>query len=60
MMTLFFWVIIIAQMLATISIAKAIVEIVRYCMCYVEVNIPDERIFRQTASIVPANLERDL
>ena len=44
-----------ASMLVT---HKAIEEIVQYCLCY-EMDIPEERVFRQTARMVAAYLEKD-
>jgi len=37
---------------------KAIEEIVQYCLCY-EISIPEERVFKQTAKMVAAYLEKD-
>ena len=39
--------------------AEAIEEIVQYCLCY-DIEIPEERVFRQTARMVAAYLEKDL
>jgi len=44
-----------ASMLVT---PKAKEEIVQYCLCY-EINIAEERVFKQTARMVAAYLEKD-
>jgi hypothetical protein len=40
-------------------IHKAIEEIVQYCVSY-NVDIPEERIFEETARMIAAYLEKDL